>query len=119
MSGCSKTIESILSESLENHNPKDKKDWTPLHEAAYKGHQKIVKLLLEHENVQNVHSKNKNGYAPIHEAAREGHDKTIQFFLKNDTKVAEKNPEDIYGETVMHHACKKGHDLVVKAYLRT
>lgn len=55
-------------------------DYTPLHEAAYRGHLSIVKCLLEADNAT-LHSRTRIGSTPLHLAAQQGHLQVVDYLL--------------------------------------
>jgi ankyrin repeat protein len=57
-------------------NTVDKKGDTPLHHAAFRGHDDILQLLLNHG--ASVNAVDNNGYTPLHFAASWGHVKCIK-----------------------------------------
>ena len=65
--------------------------WTPLHEAAWKGHLSVCQLIVD--NVDDKNPKNDNGKTPLHLASENGHSLVVQLILEN---VNNKNPKDDY-----------------------
>ncbi|CAG9761215.1 unnamed protein product [Ceutorhynchus assimilis] len=70
---------------------------TPLHLAAKKGQNKIVKALLVCDAEKE--SKNKWGFTPLHLAAKEGHHEVISILLENTANV---NAINSLGQTPFH-----------------
>ena len=59
--------------------------WTPMDAAAYKGHAKVMQLLIETGSDVNPVDKQKT--TPLHLAAKEGHLEVANVLLKNDADV--------------------------------
>ena len=57
----------MITENLEDKNPKDSNGFTPLHHAALNGHLDICKLIME--QVENQNPGNVYGDTPFHWAA--------------------------------------------------
>ncbi|KAH6665944.1 ankyrin repeat-containing domain protein [Halenospora varia] len=60
-------------------------DSTPLHMAAYKGHQDIVRVLLEHG--ANIEAMNLNHQTPLQSAAQNKHAGVVQVLLNHGAKL--------------------------------
>ncbi|CAG9761212.1 unnamed protein product [Ceutorhynchus assimilis] len=73
---------------------------TPLHLAAGKGQNKIVKALLVCDAEKE--SENKDGCTPLHLAVNEGHHEVISTLLENNANV---NAINSVGRTPLHMAC--------------
>jgi hypothetical protein len=93
-------------------NVRDVKNRTPLSYAAEKGHDVIVRLLLE--NQANVEAKDRLGQTPLSLAAEKGRFDTIQALLAAGASV---NNEDKYQTTPLHWAAKNGHVRAMQALL--
>src|SRR5919204_1849627 len=61
-------VERLLSESSASVNTYSPDGWTPLHLAAFFGHQKIAELLIAYDADVTARSKNENGNTPLHAA---------------------------------------------------
>ena len=84
-------------------NVQDKDGYTPLHYAAWKGHHKVVELLLEHGANPNIQKH--DGETPLHLAVWEGHHKVVELLLEHGA-----NPniqENKYGYTPLHDAVNR------------
>lgn len=87
---------------------------TPLHIAAYEGHELMVRFLLEQKARVNV-KVNKEQYeqTPLHMAASRGHVKTVQWLLRFRA-----NPRVVntHGETPLMEAVLSNQPAVVKVF---
>ena len=63
--------------------------WTPLSQAAWGGHEAVVKLLLE--KGANLESKDQNGWTPLSLAAEKGHEAVVKLLLEKDTDLESKD----------------------------
>ena len=54
--------------------------YTPLAEASFRGHDKIVEQLLQHKDID-VNAANEDGYTPLLFAVQEGHGKIVKQLL--------------------------------------
>ena len=61
-------------------------DGRPLHRASYRGHQEIVKILLDHGAHINWQQENKKTHA-LYEAACKGHEETVKLLIDNGADV--------------------------------
>ena len=82
--------------------------WTPLHEAARRGHTDICRLIME--EVENKNPESGNGVTPIHLACKGGHLETCRLIMDS---VPNKNPVDDFRRTPLHYAaCDISRDYV-------
>ena len=92
--------------------------WTALHYATWRGHNRVVQLLIEGPN-QNLHSKfiskkDRLGQQPLHLAAERGNKEIVELLLNGaDPKVLYEDDE----QTVLHHAAWGGSEVVVNLLL--
>ncbi|RYE05301.1 MAG: hypothetical protein EOP33_06665 [Rickettsiaceae bacterium] len=86
---------------------------TPLHVAAFCGHEEIVKILV-HSNPILACIKVNNGHTPLHFAAAEGHQGVARILLATE---ANPNATSDNGETPLHRAAFKAHQGVVRNLL--
>ncbi|OBT84412.1 hypothetical protein VE02_07114 [Pseudogymnoascus sp. 03VT05] len=98
------------------HHPdsKDSYDYTPLLWAALKGHDGVVKLLLDEAGV-NVNSMDKYSRTPLFLAADHGDGEVVKLLLA--TTGIDVNSGDIEGTTPLSIATNNGHESVVKLLL--
>jgi ankyrin repeat protein len=103
--GFTSSVKRLLSIRNINVNVKDDVyGWTPLHEAAWKGHVEIIRLLLQ--NGAEVNAKNNYGYTPLHYAACNGHIDILHLLVENGVDLeAQRN----YGSRALHKAARYGH----------
>ncbi|KAJ9659039.1 hypothetical protein H2198_003328 [Neophaeococcomyces mojaviensis] len=86
---------------------------TPLTWAAEKGHEAVVKLLVE--NGADLEAKDKkHGRTPLLWAAEKGHEAVVKLLLE---KGVELEPKDNFGRTPLSWAAGNGHEAVVKLLL--
>ena len=92
---------------------KDKKESTPLHFAARRGNDEIVKVLLEHPEVD-VNEKDSFGKTALHMACSEGQSRVCQLLLdkRADIKAVTKDKT-----TPLHDAILNGHPEVAEMIL--
>ncbi|MBC6443645.1 MAG: ankyrin repeat domain-containing protein [Rhodobacteraceae bacterium] len=82
---------------------------TPLHRAAQKGNDGIVKKLLAEK--ADVNAQNHEGNTPLHRAIHWGHDETAKILINADD--ASLNLQDREGNTPLHRAAQEGEDGIV------
>src|SRR5436189_246528 len=85
---------------------------TPLSWAAEKGHEAVVKLLLE--KGAELESKNRYGQTPLSCAAKNGHETVMKILLE---MRAELESIDYDGRTPLSRAAKMGNKTMVKLLL--
>ncbi|KAL8833668.1 MAG: hypothetical protein Q9176_007869 [Flavoplaca citrina] len=79
--------------------------WTPLHNAAEKGHEDVALLLLE--GTADVNATTSSGMTPLHWSARNGHTDLVKLLLRQPgIRVHRK---DSFEETPMLGAAQNGH----------
>ena len=87
---------------------KSKKKSTPLHFAARRGNDEIVKVLLEHPKV-NVNARDSSGKTALHVACSEGQIRVCQLLLDKGADVKAVTAENT---TPLHNAILNGHSQV-------
>ena len=100
----------LLLEHNADVNMKDNEyGWTALRLAARKGHQAVVRLLLEHrlvlwrllEHKADINAMNNSGRTALHEAASKGYEAVVRLLLEHKVDV---NTKDKDGWTALHQA---------------
>jgi ankyrin repeat protein len=79
--------------------------------AAAKGHEAVVRLLLERESVD-ADSKNEDDRTPLSWAAAKGHEAVVRLLLERESVDADY--KDKYGQTPLWWAAANGHEAVVR-----
>ena len=84
--------------------------------AARKGHERVVKVLLERNDVNPNTPENEYGQTPLSQAAKNGHEGVVRILLeRNDV-----NPDTAdtkYGQTPLSQAAENGYQEVVRTLL--
>ena len=92
---------------------KGKKGSTPLHFAARRGNEEIVKVLLEHSKVK-VDEKDSSGKTALHMACSEGQSRVCQLLLDNGADIKAVTNDNT---TPLHDAILNGHSEVAEMIL--
>jgi len=100
--------------ALLKHNPdlvstRDSTGRTPLHFAAYEGHEDVVELLLAHG--ADVNAKADNGETPLHFAARKGYTNVVKLLWLHGADV---DAKDNHGDTPLDLAAVYGNSAVAE-----
>merc|ERR1711924_111193 len=104
-----------ITEVIENKNPGDSYNYTPLHVAAYKGHLSVVKYLTQY--IQDVNLKTDSYWSnttPLHEASEGGSLAIVKYLIG---KGADPTLKRSNGKTAYDLAVDEGHDGVAN-YLK-
>ena len=92
-----------------------KKGITPLEWAARKGHQDVVKVLLDNNADVNA-SRHTDGATALYVAAQNGHGEVVKLLIDKSADVnASRHTDD--GSTALYVAAQNGHGEVVKLLL--
>jgi len=85
--------------------------------AAIRGHDGVVKILVEREDVNPDQPDTKYGRTPLSWAAEKGHDGVVKILVERE-HVNPDQPDTKYGRTPLSWAAEKGHEGVVKILLK-
>ena len=91
----------------------DEDDVTPLHDASYRGHLQICRVLLQHDAP--VDSRNSIGWTPLHLASEKGHHEVARLLLEYHADVNAVDTD--FEDTPLHVACQFGHLSTAKVLL--
>ncbi|KAL7266228.1 hypothetical protein RUND412_011235, partial [Rhizina undulata] len=97
-----------------NVNAETSDGTTPLHAAAWRGNEAVVRLLLEHKDVD-VNAKTNDGETPLYVAALGGNKVVVRLLLAH--KDVDVNAKTNDGETPLYAAASTGEDAVVRLLL--
>ena len=112
--GLAGIVEALLDEEMDV-NATDIQGETPLHWAAAKGHEDVVKVLLRNGSIK-PDVKSVVGRTPLSLAAESGHSAVVNLLAGRDG--VDRNAKDsLMGETPLWRAADRGHDEVVKVLL--
>jgi len=89
---------------------------TPLTWAARRGHEEVVKMLLERGDVNPNQADTYYGQTPLWQAGSEGHKGVVKLLLGRED-VNPNRADTYYGQTPLWQACSEGHEGVVKLLL--
>jgi len=100
---------------LEDKNPKDSNDHTPLHSVAFRGHLHIIEYLIEQIG-GDINPSLSDGKTALHLAAEGGHLNVVSFYTN---RLPNPNPgkltnDKFRGRTPLHEAAQRGHLPVVQ-----
>ena len=88
-----------------NKNPPNSSGYTTLHDAVYRGHLDMFRLIFEKVEDKNP-AVDRGGQTPLHMAARYGYLDVCRLIIEN---VMDKNPANGHGQTPLHIAARNGH----------
>ena len=105
-------IQTLIRDSPDLINAKDKTFKTPLHYAVEKGQLIVVRFLLD--NGAQVNTTSHRQETPLHQATMYGHNAMAKLLLARGADVAAK---DAYGRTALHHAADKGYQTLCETLM--
>ena len=76
----------MLSEKLEDKNPRDREGWTPLHSAAQNGHVEVCRLILDGLAWDRRNPLDRDGWSPLRIAAQEGQGAVVHMLLEESAE---------------------------------
>jgi ankyrin repeat protein len=110
--GLDEAVKLLLADRVDPDS-KNTEGQTPLLWAAEKGHDAVVRLLLEHKADINAKTNN-NRWTALYVAAKNGHERVVQLLLDYKADAEAKNS---HGETALHRAAMNGYEAVVQLLL--
>ena len=106
----------LIIQKAENKNPETISGSTPMHIAAWKGHNQIIQVLMEDDRVGEKNPAKKDGTTPLHLAASCGNAETCKIIMQH---TQERSPADTYGGTPLHAAAVSGHTETFKILMES
>ena len=94
-------------------NSMDSASCTPLIWAAVRGHEEVVKMLLERRDVDPDLGDSRWNQTPLVWAAKLGHEGVVEVFLEREV-VNPSQANSVYGQTALYFAALYGHEGIVK-----
>ena len=86
--------------------------YTPLHHASNKGHEEVVRVLLEHDAA--VDAQDTYGWTALHCATRNAQEMVARVLLEGGAEV---DAEDAHGVTALRIAAQRGYEAMVQVLL--
>ena len=114
--GIAGIISTVLQMKEWGDNEHDCMGMTALTWASFRGHDEVVKVLLERRDINPDQADTKYGQTPLSWAAEKGHDGVLKMLLERGGV----NPDQVdteYGRTPLSWAAENGHEGVVKLLL--
>ncbi|KAF1964449.1 ankyrin, partial [Bimuria novae-zelandiae CBS 107.79] len=97
-------------------NTRNRWEWTPLHDAAIRGHAEIVKMLLDAGTDPSAHnSAGEGGYTALHYTSTRRERECVRLLLAHGADIDAKTSASW---TSLMEACHHGHGEVVGILLR-
>jgi ankyrin repeat protein len=93
--------------------PKSYLNRTPLHVAAEKGHEGIVRLLIQ--NGENIEARDGFNQTPLWLAAKKGHEGIVRLLIQNGANI---EATGSLNGTPLWLAAKKGHESIVRLLIQ-
>ena len=109
-------VPSLLGMNKWDVNAADCTGITSLIWAVVRGHEEVVRMLLEREDVNPDQPDSKYGRTPLSWAAEKGHDGIVKMLLARE-EVNPDHADTEYGVTPLWWAAKNGHDGIVTMLL--
>ena len=110
-------VPSVLGMKKWDVNAGDCTGMTALTWAARRGHEQVVKMLLEQEDVNPDQPDTKHGWTPLLWAAENGHDGIVKMLLERED-VNPDRADTEHGRTSLSWAAGEGHEGIVKMLLQ-
>ena len=96
-----------------NENSSNNSDWlSTLHIACFRGHSKIVEILLERD--VDIDERDGSGRTAIQLATMNGHESVVRLLLSHGAKI---NTRDSLGCTPIHWAALQKHEGILRLFL--
>ena len=114
--GIAEIFSAVLEQKEWDFNEYDCMGMVALTWAAERGHEELVKILLQREDVYPNQADTKDGRTPLWWAACQGHEGVVKMLLAR----VDVNPDQAdtrYGQTPLSWAAEKGHRRIVKILL--
>ncbi|XP_048521478.1 ankyrin repeat domain-containing protein 50 isoform X2 [Dendroctonus ponderosae] len=102
-------VRQLLDRGLDEQH-RDNSGWTPLHYAAFEGHQDVCEALLEAG--AKIDETDNEGKAPLTLAAQGGHTSLVNLFMDKYNAPVDQRPHD--GKTALRLAALEGHYDIVQ-----
>jgi len=97
-------------------NERDSASCTPLLWAAIRGHEEVVKMLLERGDVNPELADHEWNQTPLMWVAMQGHEGVVKVFLEREG-VNPGQASPVYGQKALYFAAVYGHEEIVKMIL--
>ncbi|MBI3222912.1 MAG: ankyrin repeat domain-containing protein [Nitrosomonadales bacterium] len=107
--GYAKVVKLLLDKKVDV-NARSQHGWTPLLQAATRGHLTVSAMLIEHG--ANVNAASNDGWTPLHKASANGHFAEVMLLL---SKGADAQAQYADGMTPLDIAIKNKQDKIVAA----
>jgi len=115
--GIVEIMPSVLEMKVWDVNEYDCMGMTALTWASFRGHEEVVKKLLEGEDINPDQQDTEYGRTALLWAAKNGHEGVVKMLLERDDVNPDQQDTE-YGRTALSWAAKNGHEGVVKMLLQ-